>query len=560
MTMISHEGVGRPQTPGHFSDGIETHERRPSVRDVETLGGQHLKYATFYDGERGFEEITEEVIARRIRRYVQSGIWDSDNVTDPVRGDDIEFSVMGETLEEPEASLRKWHTHGEWEKVKALFSIEKCREAGTLDDGAEAYIRELAEQHYEIVEITSLFSQGGRDVTDALFGQAIADSIQRDEVWFMGVVAPLYRDLRHNYGEKIIEKVGSGTPVDDKLASRRVRITPVVVQPRELPARMLNEIDEALAIGDEELARRRETKLRAIIEQFEFDLNEFFPPEIAVRIQELKDMKTHNPYEAQEDWGKVEAERLKSMDALQAYVAKKDMTPIVEEFKGGTLLDIGAGTGTTISELGQSQDMAYIALDVNLAILNQRPDDEIKLQASSTEIPLADGSIDVTYSKAVTAWNREPQLAIAEQLRVTKAGGIAVFTEFDWSEAGTGEHSSSTESDHLEQLKKVMVDILQKSGFRPHYGKKLGNDVAAVIAEKGIDCHQEETVHEFPEGDHRELLLGAANGLANLAEMKGIMSDEDITSLQETIQAIDVLPSASFVVPRLITQKVRLSA
>ena len=193
-------------------------------------------------------------------------------------------------------------------------------------------------------------------------------------------------------------------------------------------------------------------------------------------------------------------------------------------------------------------------------ILDQRPAGETKILASSSEIPLENDSMDVSYSKAVTAWSDEPRRAIAEQLRVTRGGGVAVFTEFDWSDAGTGKHSSPEEGERIARLKQTMVDVLGKSGFKPFYGGRLKADIEEVIAQDGLDCRIEEVMHDFPEGDHRTLLLGAAFGLANLAEMRGLMNDEEIAAFQADIQAIDALPSASFVVPRLVTQKVYLNS
>lgn len=276
-----------------------------------------------------------------------------------------------------------------------------------------------------------------------------------------------------------------------------------------------------------------------------------------------------NPYiHEQGAWETSEVERLKSMDALQAHVAVKDIEPVFQlaGHQIGSFLDIGAGTGSTARELCQHYDVPYIALDVNSTLLGAREEgDSLRVRASSNHLPFADGAIDVTYSKAVTAWNSDPRGAIAEQLRVTKGGGMAIFTEFDWSKAGPGKYSSPEEEMLINRIRSVLMGMLQASGFRPNYGATLADEVRAVIKEKNIrgECH--ETVHAFPEGDHSELLIGAAESLVQGVYASGKAADENVANILRLLEADmdafrDLPTPPSFAVPNLVTIQVSMAS
>ncbi|HEX6461788.1 MAG TPA: methyltransferase domain-containing protein [Candidatus Saccharimonadales bacterium] len=272
-----------------------------------------------------------------------------------------------------------------------------------------------------------------------------------------------------------------------------------------------------------------------------------------------------NPYlrahQERDVWGGFEAERLKTMDELLTITACKDLQPTLEAIRDtpSYLLDIGAGTGTTIKELCEPSGATYIALDANTAILEARGEHEIKVKARSEDLPLPDGSIDITYSRAVTAWSARPKEVIAEQLRVTKQGGTAIFTEFDWSKAGPGKHSGAEEVELISRMRDTMLGVLQNLGFQPNYGARLGTEIDEVTQEEGIYCERHEQTHEFPEGDHSQLLHGVIN---NLVEQLRLNPTEPAQHLANGLEAdmirFQALGHHSFNIPVLITQKINV--
>lgn len=283
---------------------------------------------------------------------------------------------------------------------------------------------------------------------------------------------------------------------------------------------------------------------------------------------QMKQPNLPNLYEqsgaAAEQWASDESERLANMDAFFAKVAQEDLLPIFDDVKRQSLaqhpklLDIGAGTGTVTETLcGDKVD--YYALDVNNELLAARSTaDDHKIVGSAETTGLAEGSFDVTFSRAVTAWNADPRAAIAEQLRVTRPGGYAVFTEFDWTHAGAVTEAELTAT--AMATKAMMMRVLTTVGFKPEYGARLGRDVDEIVAASGLACEQYEVRHELPPGDHRAILLeGAETILAQLQQFKTGQVAAMARMLEINIKHIREAEEFSFQLPALVTKVVHLA-
>lgn len=217
------------------------------------------------------------------------------------------------------------------------------------------------------------------------------------------------------------------------------------------------------------------------------------------------------------DWEAKESARLRTMDEFLGAVTHGDLVPVVEGVQaihpgeGVTLLDIGAGTGTTTEELCREHGVDYSAFDAKKEFLDGRAtiDSSHKLLGRSedmTEIP--DAAFNITYSRAATAWSSDPDRTIAEQLRVT--GDTAVFTEYDWSRAHVHSESNDVTAAGM-AAKLAIMSVLEAAHFDTLLGAELQDRIDRVASAAGYIIEHVHVRHELPEADHRELFANVAN-------------------------------------------------
>lgn len=266
-------------------------------------------------------------------------------------------------------------------------------------------------------------------------------------------------------------------------------------------------------------------------------------------------------YYAKGNWNS-EVGRLKDMDAAFAPVAEADLKPAISRHIGGKMLDIGAGTGVTISGLCKDK-MEYFALDITPAYLAQRPEDDAhKINASNSAIPLPDGSIDLTFARAVYGWSKPPKDALVEQLRVTKRDdGEAVITELDWEGAQAGKGMNPEYAQLLMGIKSRLIDGLAMAGFNAYYGQTLGRDLDEVMRDNNFQGKRREQSYIFPEDDHRGLLTDAATSfITRVKEVLPTLPDE-LKRLEDDVSSLQEVPEGelSFTIPTLVTQHITMS-
>jgi len=107
------------------------------------------------------------------------------------------------------------------------------------------------------------------------------------------------------------------------------------------------------------------------------------------------------------------------------------------------ILDLGCGTGASLSSLGQRYAGAsVVGLDLALPMLQQaagrdalwrrllgRPSAGL-VCAEATALPLASGSVDLVWSNLMLQWMTDPEPALAEVWRVLRPGGLIMFSSF----------------------------------------------------------------------------------------------------------------------------------
>ncbi|HEX6461789.1 MAG TPA: hypothetical protein VFZ58_00760 [Candidatus Saccharimonadales bacterium] len=282
---ISHRGRQEMGRAGLWSMA----DWQASTEAAQTLKGKQLMYTTYFDGDPRYQSLTGQVVQGRTERYFAKGIWKTKSVNDPVRsnGNKVEFVVLTEPYDSvrPIASLRKVHSI-DASGASALPSYRRFSRAQTFAPEAKLQLDNLALEH-EAVEIAALYSEEDADTTFALYGLALRDSIVRGEVWFMGVVPHLYKQLHQNFGDRVVQTMGEATLVNDGIAEDSLALHPVLVEPTKLPAALLEDIYEATAKSDQRTAQRRTFVLLNIIKQFDFNWERHFGTEVASRLKEL---------------------------------------------------------------------------------------------------------------------------------------------------------------------------------------------------------------------------------------------------------------------------------
>ncbi|MBO8133147.1 malonyl-ACP O-methyltransferase BioC [Dickeya fangzhongdai] len=109
----------------------------------------------------------------------------------------------------------------------------------------------------------------------------------------------------------------------------------------------------------------------------------------------------------------------------------EQLMALVGDHAGREVLDAGCGTGY-FSDRWQASGKQVTALDLSaemLAIARQRRAATRYLQGDIEHLPLADGSVDISFSNMAMQWCDDFDAGLAELYRVTRPGGaIAVCT------------------------------------------------------------------------------------------------------------------------------------
>ena len=111
---------------------------------------------------------------------------------------------------------------------------------------------------------------------------------------------------------------------------------------------------------------------------------------------------------------------------------RKEVVKAVDASVGQRVLDIAAGTGTSAEPYADA-GIDVVASDFSLGMLQvgkrRRPDIDF-VAADAMNLPFADDSFDATTISFGLRNVIEPDVALAEMLRVTKPGGRVVVCEF----------------------------------------------------------------------------------------------------------------------------------
>lgn len=102
------------------------------------------------------------------------------------------------------------------------------------------------------------------------------------------------------------------------------------------------------------------------------------------------------------------------------------------ELAGAAVLDVGGGPGY-FAEAFRAAGASYAAVDPDVGELTARGEvGPNMVRASGLFLPLADASLDLTYSSNVLEHVRDPEEMAREMVRVTKPGGTVLISWTPW--------------------------------------------------------------------------------------------------------------------------------
>lgn len=123
---------------------------------------------------------------------------------------------------------------------------------------------------------------------------------------------------------------------------------------------------------------------------------------------------------------------------IDGSVLYTSMEPIARAPAGATIADVPCGGGVAFRALSPAQDVRYLAADLSPKMVRraaqrarERSLKQVEpLVADMTELPLADGEVDLFLSYSGLHMVPDPQRAVVEIARCLKPGGQLVGTSF----------------------------------------------------------------------------------------------------------------------------------
>jgi ubiquinone/menaquinone biosynthesis C-methylase UbiE len=123
---------------------------------------------------------------------------------------------------------------------------------------------------------------------------------------------------------------------------------------------------------------------------------------------------------------------------IDSSILYASMEPIARAPAGATIVDVPCGGGVAFRALSPAQDVRYLAVDLSPQMLRRakrragaRSLEQVELlEADMTELPFADGEVDLFLSYSGLHMIPDPERAVAEMARCLKPGGELIGTAF----------------------------------------------------------------------------------------------------------------------------------
>lgn len=171
---------------------------------------------------------------------------------------------------------------------------------------------------------------------------------------------------------------------------------------------------------------------------------------------------------------------------IDGSVLYSSMEPIARASQGMTIADVPCGGGVAFRALGPGQDVRYLAVDLSPKMLRRaerraraRSLKQVELfEADMTDLPLADGEVDLFLSYSGLHMVPDPEEAVAEMSRCLKPGGQLIGTSFfsDASRRARALFKAGSHRGHpLPPSREALRGWLESAGFeQPTIGPQPG--------------------------------------------------------------------------------------
>ncbi len=138
-------------------------------------------------------------------------------------------------------------------------------------------------------------------------------------------------------------------------------------------------------------------------------------------------------------------------------------------------LEVGAGGGSLLHWM-TGRGATVVAVDIDTRFIESLASETIdvrRLDIRTDELP--GGEFDLVHSRLVLEHLSDRRHILDRLAKTLRPGGWMVIEDFDWTPFGFDEGDAQ-----LDRVTGAILSFMQRSGFEPHYGRRVVADLAAA--------------------------------------------------------------------------------
>ena len=257
MSRLALEGSAVEDTQAFEEmDGHERSLRKPEM--LRLADGRLLERVHYFDTP-GHEAMTHAIKRGRAERYDQAGWLEhpENEIAGGMTGENVEiFALRDPTTGQIVASVRLFHGS----KPEELPSYAKAHEADALKADGIKLVRERTQGRpvAEVGDLWGLKEEYRQDVDEddlppcppdavfELYRWLARATMERNGVLIVGAVGPETQGLLRYFGPHVVRVLGERFDVGDPTAKKKVKLTPIMMDPCTVVSDLLDWANEAI--------------------------------------------------------------------------------------------------------------------------------------------------------------------------------------------------------------------------------------------------------------------------------------------------------------------------